>query len=91
MCLVVAVVSVAIALARTAVIGRVRRLGPRVSRVGGALLVVAGEYVVYYGWREIGALRGELVDDAAERIQHGVANGLDRLGVGGVLVVQQCC
>lgn len=51
--LVVAVLAVAAALAGTAVTAGVRRLLPYVGRVGGALLVLTGLYVGYYGIYEL--------------------------------------
>lgn len=51
--LVVGVLAVAVALASTAVIDRMRRLLPYVSRLGGVILVAVGLYVAYYGWFEL--------------------------------------
>lgn len=45
--------TVAIALARTSVVTALRRVLPYVQRVSGALLVVAGLYVAWYGWYTI--------------------------------------
>jgi hypothetical protein len=51
--LVVGVLAVAAALASTAVVDRMRRIVPYVNRISGALLVVVGLYVGYYGFYEI--------------------------------------
>ena len=51
--LVVAVLAVAAALASTAVVTSLRRALPYVTRIGGALLVVTGAYVAYYGYYEL--------------------------------------
>ncbi|RKS05825.1 cytochrome c biogenesis protein CcdA [Nocardiopsis sp. Huas11] len=56
--LVIGIVTVATALARDGVIVRLRGALPYVTRVGGALLVVAGAYVAYYGWFELRVLAG---------------------------------
>jgi cytochrome c-type biogenesis protein len=89
--LVIVAVSLAVALARSAVITGLRRVGPLVPRIGGALLAVAGVYVAYYGWYEIDVQRGGRVDDpvvsAGQDVQRWLAEGLDRLGVGGMLAV----
>jgi len=49
---VVAVLTVAVALARDGVVNRFRALLPVINRVAGGLLVLAGAYVAYYGWWE---------------------------------------
>ncbi|MFG6201280.1 hypothetical protein [Nonomuraea sp. JJY05] len=61
--LVVTALSLAVALARTAVVARLRRLLPYVSRAGGALLVLAGLYVLYYSWYELRVFAGAEADD----------------------------
>ncbi len=45
--------TVGIALARTSLLAALRRVLPYVQRASGALLVVAGFYVAWYGWYEI--------------------------------------
>src|ERR1700742_1829397 len=49
MALVIGVLAVATALASVAVVERARRVLPYVNRISGALLVLAGLYVGYYG------------------------------------------
>src|SRR5213075_2224878 len=61
--LLVGTAAVAVALARTALIGRLRRLAPAVSRTGGAVMILAGAYVAYYGWYEVRLIGGGEVDD----------------------------
>jgi hypothetical protein len=51
--LVVGVTAVAVALVRVEVITRMRRLLGVVPRLGGAILLVSGLYVAYYGWYEL--------------------------------------
>jgi cytochrome c-type biogenesis protein len=58
--LVVTAVTVALAAAQTTAVQRIRRLAPVVNRVSGALLVLAGAYVAWYGWWEI---RGDFGED----------------------------
>ena len=53
MTLVVGVLAVTVALARSALIDRMRRLLPYINRISGGLLVVVGLYVGYYGLYEI--------------------------------------
>lgn len=89
--LVIVAVSLAIALAQSAVVTWLRRVGPWVPRMGGALLAVAGAYVAYYGWYEINVLRGGNPDDPlisrGQDLQRWLADGLDRLGVEGMIAV----
>lgn len=89
--LVVVAVSVAVALAQTAVVTWLRRAGRLVPRIGGALLLVAGGYVAYYGWYEIRVLRGGDPDDpvigAGESVQRRLADALEALGAAGMAVV----
>lgn len=88
--LVVAVVSVAVALARTSVVSGLRRTGRIVSRLGGLLLVLAGGYVAYYGWYELRLQRGGSTDDpvieAAAVVQRWLASALDRIGALGAAI-----
>ncbi|MEO5843057.1 MAG: cytochrome c biogenesis CcdA family protein [Acidimicrobiales bacterium] len=61
--LVITTLTVAIALARDGVIRRMRRALPYLNRVAGALLVLAGLYVAYYGYWEIRILAGHDVPE----------------------------
>jgi cytochrome c biogenesis protein CcdA len=90
--IVVAAVSVAVALARTSLIGTLRRAGRLASRLGGLLLAIAGGYVAYYGWYEIRLQHGQDTRDpivqAASSIQRALANAVDQVGaIGAVLAV----
>lgn len=51
--LVVGVLAVAVALAGSALVDRMRRILPYVNRISGALLIVVGLYVGYYGFYEV--------------------------------------
>lgn len=50
---IVGALAVSTALASSALLDRVRRILPHVNRIGGALLVLVGAYVAYYGAYEI--------------------------------------
>ncbi len=65
--LVVATVTVALAGAQHTWVARLRKLGPIVNRVSGALLVLAGAYVAWYGYWELQGNFGAdpIVDEAA--------------------------
>jgi cytochrome c-type biogenesis protein len=85
--LVVAVVSVSIALARTSVVTMIRRTGRIAARLGGLLLLVAGVYVAYYGWYELRLQRGGDADDpvigAAAGLQRWLSSAVEWAGVTG--------
>jgi cytochrome c biogenesis protein CcdA len=82
--LVVGAAALLTALARGSLVRRVRGLSPLLSRLGGAVMVLAGGYVAYYGWYELRVLDGgdpaDPVVEAAGQLQGWLAAGLDRLG-----------
>jgi cytochrome c-type biogenesis protein len=91
---IVGVAALAVALARTATVDRLRGVGAVASRFGGALLLAVGAYTAYYGWYEIRVFGGgdtaDPVIDAAGHVQRSLANGVEQLGmpvVAGVLAV----
>jgi len=51
--LLVGVLAVAVALARSAMIDRMRRILPHINRISGVLLIAVGLYVGYYGFYEV--------------------------------------
>jgi cytochrome c biogenesis protein CcdA len=51
--LVVGVTALAVTLVRTSLLRRLRRASASGARAGGALLVLAGAYIAYYGWYEL--------------------------------------
>lgn len=71
--LVIGVLAVAVALAGSALIARMRALLPHVNRVSGAILLAVGLYVAYYGLFEIRLFAGGSAADpviaAAGRVQ----------------------
>jgi cytochrome c biogenesis protein CcdA len=87
--LVVGVLAIAAATASSALADRLRRLLPFVSRIGGALLVLVGLYVGYYGVYEL-RLFGDISADAnpqdavitwAGRLQGALAGWVHQHGV----------
>ncbi|MGP3983126.1 cytochrome c biogenesis CcdA family protein [Streptomyces sp. KR80] len=89
--LIVGAAALSVALTRTARVGRIRRLGAVAARLGGALLLVVGAYVAYYGWYEIRLQRGgqvtDPVVDGAGTVQRWLAETLDRIGVPALAVL----
>ncbi|MFI0425240.1 cytochrome c biogenesis CcdA family protein [Spongiactinospora sp. 9N601] len=88
--LVVATLSLVVALARSAVVARARAVLPYVSRISGGLLVPAGLYVTYYGWYELSVFAGAPPDDmiigVATAAQGTVARWVESLGPGGIVL-----
>jgi cytochrome c biogenesis protein CcdA len=82
--LVVGTLAVAAALAGSSLVERLRRIVPHVNRISGALLVLVGAYVAYYGWFELrlyaGADPRDPVIAAAGRLQGALAGWVHRAG-----------
>ncbi|GAB2566586.1 hypothetical protein Aab01nite_46130 [Paractinoplanes abujensis] len=93
MALVVSATAVAVALVRVSLLTRIRGLLGLVPRVGGAILVVCGLYVAYYGWYEL-RLAGDLrlagtdpVINAAAVVQRWLSSVVAALGAWPFVVV----
>ena len=88
---VVLAVALAVATASARAVQAMRRAGAVVSRASGALLVLAGGYVAWYGWVEIRALAGGPAGDpvvgAAVQVQAVLTDLVAGLGAGGLLAV----
>ena len=83
--LVVGVLAVAAALANSATLDRMRRIVPYVNRISGALLMVVGVYIGYYGLYEIRLFTGngnpeDPVIAAAGRVQGVLAGWVHQHG-----------
>ncbi|WP_409428284.1 cytochrome c biogenesis CcdA family protein [Mycobacterium sp. SMC-11] len=83
--LLVGVLAIAVALARSALIDRMRRITRYASRISGALLVAVGLYVGYYGYHEVrlfesGASADDPVLAAAGRLQGTLAGWVHQYG-----------
>lgn len=85
MALVVGVLAVSVALASSAVTTGIRRILPYVNRIGGAILVLAGLYIGYYGVYELrlfhtGGSAEDPIVDGAGKLQALLAEWVDRIG-----------
>lgn len=82
--LVLMVITLAIALARQSLVKNLRRVLPHINRVSGALLVLAGLYVIYYGWYELrvfsGTTSGGGVAQWAFDINSSISRWIDGVG-----------
>ncbi|MEJ3745582.1 cytochrome c biogenesis protein CcdA [Actinomycetes bacterium KLBMP 9797] len=91
MAVLVGAVALAVALAKASFVRALRRAAPIVGRVAGALLVIAGGYVAWYGWYEVRVLRGDPVTDpvvdGAARIQTTLSGWLDHAGPAAIAAV----
>ena len=80
------VLTVAIALARQGVVKRMRTLLPYINRISGALLVLAGAYVAYYGWYELRVFNGDTSGGGVASwmfdLNATITSWVDRVGAG---------
>ncbi|WP_407318940.1 cytochrome c biogenesis CcdA family protein [Isoptericola halotolerans] len=90
MALLVGTAAVVVATAGAGVVGRARSAGPVLARVGGAILLLAGAYVAWYGFWELRVLSGEVTADpvvgAAASVQRWLAEAAQGFGWVGLLV-----
>jgi cytochrome c-type biogenesis protein len=79
--LLVGTAAVAVALAKSSLISQMRRAGRFVPAFAGALMIIVGAYVGYYGWWEIRVLGGGPAEDLViEAAVGGAASCLQRCG-----------
>jgi cytochrome c biogenesis protein CcdA len=83
--LIVGALAVTVALASTALVDRMRRILPYVSRFGGVVLIIVGLYVGYYGYYEVrlfnaGGSPTDPVIAAAGRLQGAIAGWVHQHG-----------
>jgi cytochrome c biogenesis protein CcdA len=70
--IVVGVLTVAVALAKDGIVAKFRSLIPKMNKIAGGLLVIAGAYVAYYGYYEVrifhfdGPVEDPVVDAASD-------------------------
>lgn len=81
---VIVTLSLIAALAGTGAVARVRRATPVLKRIGGALLIAAALYVLYYGWFELrlryGSVSGQdAVISAGAELQGSLVRWLDAI------------
>ncbi|MCK0117941.1 cytochrome c biogenesis CcdA family protein [Isoptericola sp. S6320L] len=90
MALLVGTAAVVVATAGAGVVGRARGAGPVLARLGGAILLVAGLYVAWYGFWELRVLAGgagaDPVVEAAASVQRWLAEAAQGVGWVGLLV-----
>ena len=72
---IVGVLTVAVAFAKDGVVNKFRSLLPKMNKIAGVLLLIAGAYVAYYGWYEVrvfklGSDGDDPIIDAAIKVQN---------------------
>jgi cytochrome c biogenesis protein CcdA len=86
--LVIGVTALAVALVRVSAVARLRRAAQFVPRLGGAVLLVTGCYVAYYGWYELridrdpGTSGQDPVVAVASDLQHALSGLVGGIGAG---------
>ncbi len=77
---VVSVLTLAVALAKDGIVNKFRALLPKMNRIAGALMLVAGAYVAYYGYYEVRVLIwGQDVEDPIIDVAIEIQNWLQGL------------
>lgn len=80
---VITLVTVAVGGARSGLVARLRRSAPIINRVSGAMLVIAGAYVTWYGiWDVRGDFDEDPILDGAARIQEWLTRRLSDIEPG---------
>jgi ABC-type nickel/cobalt efflux system permease component RcnA len=90
-----AVLTIAVALAKQGIVARFRSLLPYMHTISGVLLILAGIFVAYYAWVEVQELAGNgssPVVDWARDIQSSLqrfaeAQGAVRLLIGALIII----
>jgi hypothetical protein len=86
--LVIGVTALAVALVRVSAVARLRRAAAFVPRIGGAVLILAGAYVAYYGWYELRLVKDlrtsgqDPIVNLALNVQRELSGVVGRLGAG---------
>ena len=93
---VIGILTISMALAKTSVATKMRRILPLVNRISGALLMLSGAYLAMYGWWEIQVFRNNITSnpfiDQFEEMQTQLNIWLSeagevRVGVGLLLII----
>jgi cytochrome c biogenesis protein CcdA len=90
-----AILTMAVALARTGIVRTFRRVLPHINTISGVLLIVAGAFVGYYAWveiQELGSGDSSAVVDAARDLQSAMQRWVEdvggaRLALGAAIVI----
>ncbi len=78
-----AILTIAVALARSGIVRSFRRILPYVNKISGGFLVVAGAFVSYYAWVSIQELRsgsGSTLIDWSRDVQDSLVAWIEQVG-----------
>ncbi len=78
-----AILTIAVALARSGIVRSFRRILPYVNRISGGFLIVAGAFVSYYAWVSIQELRsgsGSTLIDWSRDVQDSLVAWIEQVG-----------
>ena len=78
MALVLTILTVAVALAKGQLVTQLRRVLPHAQKVAGWLVVVAGLYVIYYGWFQLQIVDGDPVVSGPAELVAGLSEPVSR-------------
>lgn len=93
--LTLALLTISVAIARSGLVKAFRRLMPRMNRISGVLLVVAGLFVIYYAWAELRIISDgrsnavfDWLNDTQSAMQRWVESvGATRLAIGSIVLI----
>lgn len=93
--LTLALLTISVAIARSGLVKAFRRLMPKMNRISGGLLIVAGLFVIYYAWAELRIINDgssnavfDWLNDAQSSMQRWVESvGATKLAIGSVVLI----
>ena len=91
--LIVGVVALAVALLKVSALARLRRAAALVPRAGGAVLLISGSYVAYYGSYELRIVKDlrtsgqDPVVNLASEVQHRLSDAVGLVGAGTLMAI----
>ena len=93
--LMLALLTISVAIAKSGLVRAFRSLMPKMNRISGVLLIVAGLFVTYYAWTELKIIRDgssnavfDWLNDAQSSMQRWVESvGAARLALGSIALI----
>lgn len=93
--LTLALLTISVAIARSGLVKAFRKLMPKMNRISGVLLVVAGLFVIYYAWAELRIINDgrsnavfDWLNDTQSAMQRWVESvGATKLAIGSIVLI----